>query len=120
MKSNIACRLKNLANDECGVARYQIAEAREHILLNHPGCPPLAVEYFAAAVAKRERRDASLGKAVGITMRNVLRHEMTDYEHLLRVGVGHEEARRRAGLRVERFIAMWKRTLGSDLPLCDD
>ncbi len=54
MKSNIAFYLRNLANDECGVSRYDIAEAREHILLNHPGCPPLAVEYFAAAVAKRE------------------------------------------------------------------
>ncbi len=49
-------------------------------------------------------------------MLNILRHEMTDYEHLLRVGVEHEEARRRAGMRVERVIAMWKRTPESDLP----
>ncbi|MDM7981546.1 MAG: DUF2293 domain-containing protein [Rhizobium sp.] len=98
------------------MTRYSIEETREHILLNHPGCPPLAVEYFAAAVADREWRDASLGKAVGITIHNILRHEMTDYDHLLRVGVGHEHARRRARARIQRVIALWSTPPETELP----
>lgn len=47
--------------------------------------------------------------AVGITMQNVLRHLLTDYDHMLLVGVDREEARRRVQPKVNAMIASWKR-----------
>nr|WP_276522901.1 DUF2293 domain-containing protein [Rhizobium laguerreae] len=47
--------------------------------------------------------------AVGITMQNVLRHTMTDYDQLLLVGLDRAEARRRVQPKISALIATWKK-----------
>ena len=79
----------------------------QHIMLRHPRCPDFAALFFANEVAERDWKNATLGKAVGITMQNFLRHQMTDYDQLLMCGVDRHEARRRVQPRVQAMIASW-------------
>lgn len=53
-------------------------------------------------------RDALIAVAVDVTMQNFLRHQFTDYEQLLLVGVQRKEARRRVQPKIEAMIASWK------------
>lgn len=85
-----------------------------HIRKHHPGCPDFAVEFFAAEVAARKWKKASLGRAVGIVMQSYLRHNMTDYETLLLNGVDRDEARRRVQPKINAMIAVWKREKPAD------
>lgn len=79
----------------------------QHIKARHPKCPDFAVSFFAEEVVKKAWSDAPLGMAVGITMQNVIRHLMTDYDQLLLCGVNREEARRRVQPRINAMIAQW-------------
>jgi hypothetical protein len=45
--------------------------------------------------------------AVGITMQTTLRHKMTDYDHLLLIGVDRKEARERVQQKVNAMIRSW-------------
>lgn len=81
----------------------------QHIKNKHPRCPDFAVAFFAAEVAKKDWTGASLGRAVGITMQTVLRHQMTNYDQLLLSGVGREEARRQVQPRINAMIAQWSK-----------
>lgn|GEM_PF-2962008 len=83
-------------------------EAKQHILRNHPRCPDFAVEYFASQVADKKWKNCTLGQSVGITMQNILRHEMTEYDQLLLVGVDRRAARRRVQRKVNAMIASWQ------------
>jgi len=44
-------------------------------------------------------------------MQNHLRHEFTDYDQLLMVGVRRKDARRRVQPKVDAMIACWKKRL---------
>lgn len=81
-----------------------------HIRRKHPGCPEFAVRFFAAEIAKKDWQRASLGKAVGITMQNYLRHKMTEYDTLLLTGMNRLEARRRVQPRINAMLNSWRRT----------
>jgi len=50
-----------------------------------------------------------VGRAVGIVMQSMLRHEMTEYETLLLHGVDREEARRRVQPKIQVMLRVWKR-----------
>lgn len=50
-----------------------------------------------------------LGRAVGIVMDGLLRHQMTEYETLLLHGVDREEARRRVQPKIQAMLRVWKR-----------
>jgi hypothetical protein len=91
------------------VTKFSVAAIEKHIRRRHPGCPDFAVTYFASMIAEKEWKGATLGMAVGITMQNVLRHSMTDYDQMLLVGVDREEARRRVQPKVNAMIARWKK-----------
>nr|WP_280953035.1 DUF2293 domain-containing protein [Rhizobium wuzhouense] len=80
-----------------------------HIRRHHPACPDFAAEYFANEVAARRWSDASLGKAVGIVMQTYLRHNMTDYDTLLLMGLNKDAARKRVQPRINAMIAHWSR-----------
>ncbi|WP_349254121.1 DUF2293 domain-containing protein [Rhizobium sp. CC1099] len=71
-------------------------------------CPDFAVAFFVAEIAKKDWKGASIGMAVGITMQNVLRHSMTDYDQLLLCGAKREDARRRVQPSINGMIASWK------------
>jgi len=62
-----------------------------------------------AEIAKKDWKGASLGMAVGITMQNVLRHTMTEYDQMLLAGVDRGDARRRVQPKINAMIASWKK-----------
>lgn len=89
------------------MTKFSAAAIENHIRRKHPGCPDFAIAFFVAEIVKRDWQNASIGKAVGITMQTILRQEMTDYDHMLLCGVGREEARRRVQPKVNAMIAKW-------------
>jgi hypothetical protein len=100
-----------ITSDEGGVLkRFTEAAIEQHIRRAHPACPDFAVAYFVAEIAQKEWQGASLGMAVGITMQNFLRHDMTEYDHLLMIGMDREEARRRVQPRINAMIAVWSKS----------
>lgn len=88
---------------------FDVEAVRRHIARFHPGCPQFAIEYIAEQVAAKAWRGATVGKAVGITMQNLLRHEMTDYDTLLLRGMSRVEARRLVQPRVNAMLRAWAR-----------
>ncbi|THV23057.1 DUF2293 domain-containing protein [Peteryoungia ipomoeae] len=91
------------------MTKYSIEAVTEHIRKKHPRCPDFAVAWFAAEIASKNWKGATLGKAVGITMQTHLRHLHTDYDTLLLTGIDREEARRRVQPRVNAMIGSWRR-----------
>ncbi|NSY48598.1 DUF2293 domain-containing protein [Agrobacterium tumefaciens] len=76
----------------------------------YPACPEFAVVYFADQVCNvpKNWRDAPIAVAVEVTMQNFLRHQFTDYEQLLLVGVRRKEARRRVQQKIDSIVTAWK------------
>ncbi|MGK9054187.1 DUF2293 domain-containing protein [Neorhizobium petrolearium] len=91
------------------MAKFSPKTIEKHIRRKHPGCPDFAVAFFIAEITKKDWKDASIGKAVGITMQTTLRHSMTDYDQMLLVGMDREEARRRVQPKINAMIASWKK-----------
>ncbi|TAY66482.1 DUF2293 domain-containing protein [Rhizobium leguminosarum] len=91
------------------MTRFKPKTIEKHFRYQHPGCPDFAVAFFVAEIAKKDWKGASLGMAVGITMQNVLRHTMTEYDQLLLEGVNRAEARRRVQPKINAMIAGWKK-----------
>lgn len=87
--------------------RFDYDEVSRHIRLHHPGCPDFAVRFFASEIASKEWRECKLGAAVGITMQTFLRHNLTDYDHLLRQGVKRDCALQKVQPKIKKMIASW-------------
>jgi len=92
---------------EQALTKFTETAIRQHIRNKHPGCPDFAVVFLAAEIAKKDWIDTSIGGAVGITMQNILRHLMTDYDQMLLCGVDRNEARRRVQPRIDAMLAHW-------------
>ncbi|MEH7850190.1 DUF2293 domain-containing protein [Rhizobium laguerreae] len=86
------------------------AEVEEFIRGEYPACPEFAVAYFATRICTvpKNWRSAPIAEAVEVTMQNELRHQLTDYDQLMLVGVRRKEARRRVQPAVSAMIAIWK------------
>lgn len=95
------------------MAKFSPDTIEKHLRRKHPGCPEFAVAFFVAEIGKKDWKGASIGKAVGITMQNVLRHTMTDYDQMLLAGVDRDEARRRVQPKINAMIELWKRRASS-------
>ncbi|EJB03276.1 hypothetical protein Rleg9DRAFT_2108 [Rhizobium leguminosarum bv. trifolii WSM597] len=91
------------------MAKFSPDTIEKHLRRKHPSCPDFAIAFFVAEIAKKNWKGASIGKAVGITMQNVLRHTMTEYDQMLLAGVDRNEARRRVQPKVNGMIAAWNR-----------
>jgi hypothetical protein len=91
------------------MAKFSPETIEKHLRRKHPRCPDFAVAFFIAEITAKDWKGASIGKAVGITMQNVLRHTMTDYDQMLLAGVDRDEARRRVQPKINAMIARWKR-----------
>ena len=89
--------------------KFPIDVVERHIRKNFPGCPEFAVAQFSKKIAERDWRDASLGKAVGITLQTFLRHELTDYDTLLLNGMDREEAKKYVQPRVNAMLKSLRR-----------
>jgi len=61
------------------VIRFTVEEVLAHLGQHHPSCPARIKRHIARRVATDPWIDASLGQAVGITMQNIVRHDMTNY-----------------------------------------
>lgn len=91
------------------MTKFSPAAVENHIRRKHPGCPDFAVSFFVAEIVQREWQNATIGKAVGITMQSTLRHLMTDYDQMLLCGVDRDEARRRVQPKIDAMLAKWKK-----------
>jgi hypothetical protein len=82
---------------------------REHF----PRCPEVAVFFYAYQIctAPKNWAGATIAEAVNLAMQNHLRHDFTDYDQLLIVGVRRKEARRRVEPKVDAMIAYWKKPI---------
>jgi len=89
------------------MTRYTKVAARTHIKSRHPGCPEFVVEHLAEKISEKEWRRATLGMAVGITMQNLLRHEMTDYDQLRLMGIDRKVARNRVQKKIHAMLSHW-------------
>ncbi|MGM4980955.1 DUF2293 domain-containing protein [Rhizobium sp. 11_C7_N12_5] len=76
-----------------------------------PGCPEIAIIFYAHQICtvRKNWRGITIAEAVNVTMQNSLRHEFTDYDQLLMVGVRRKEARRRVQPKIDAMIASWVR-----------
>ncbi|QRM45844.1 DUF2293 domain-containing protein [Rhizobium sp. BG4] len=90
------------------MARFSARAIEKHIRKKHPGCPDHAIAFFVKEMVDRDWSDATLGKAVGITMQTTLRHTTTDYDQLLLVGVERKEALRRVQPKIDAYLGSWK------------
>ena len=86
-----------------------------HIKTHHPGCPRKAREALIAKIIVRDWRNLTMGNAVGITMENYLRHEISGYDNLLRLGVGRDEARRLIRPQVNAILQLWRNPSAPEL-----
>lgn len=91
------------------MSTFPIEAIVDHLRRKHPGCPDFAVAYFSTEIARKEWKGVTLGKAVGITMQNFLRHQMTDYETLLLLGMDRGEARLRVQPRINAMLRVWRK-----------
>lgn len=104
------------------MTRFSLPKIKRHLRRHHPGCPDFAIDYFANEVANRNSGRASLRQAVGITLQNFLRHEMTEYDTLLLLGMDRDEARQSVQPRINKMIGSWqqKRTTKIEKVASDD
>lgn len=86
-------------------------EVEYFIRREYPGCPEAAVLYYARQICTDPKnwQGVSIEAAVDVTIQNHLRHEFTDYDQMLMVGVHRKDARRRVKPRVGAMMASWKR-----------
>lgn len=85
-------------------------EVEYFIRREYPRCPEVAVRYYAREICTRPKnwQGVSIEAAVDVTMKNHLRHEFTDYDQMLMVGVHRKDARQRVKPRVRAMVASWK------------
>lgn len=86
------------------MAVYSYAAVCRHIRQEHSGCPDFAVEYIAKEIAARTWTKTTTGMAVGITMQNLLRHLMTEYDTLLLHGMERKTARKRVQPKIQAML----------------
>lgn len=77
----------------------------------YPQCPEFAVVRFAHQVCTEPKnwRGVSIAVAVDHVMQNMLRHELTDYDQILLVGVLRKEAPRKVQPKIDAMTTNWKR-----------
>ncbi|WP_382265631.1 DUF2293 domain-containing protein [Hoeflea alexandrii] len=74
--------------------RFQSKAVKKHMQKHFPNCPPSHRDEIVRRVTERTWQNATIGRAVGITVTNYVRHRLTDYERLMKLhGLTREEAR---------------------------
>ncbi|WP_296085427.1 DUF2293 domain-containing protein [uncultured Agrobacterium sp.] len=96
---------------------FHLYEVEYFIRDEYPRCPEFAVVRFAHQVCTEPKnwRGVSIAVAVDHVIQNMLRHELTDYDQLLLVGVKRKEARARVKPKISAMIRQWRTSTPSDL-----
>ena len=99
--------------------RFTSGSVKRHIRRHHPSCPPWVEWELIKRVVERSWREATLGKAVGLSLQNFIRHEMTDYDLLLKTGRPRTEARAIVAEEIKDWMALWARPKEAAEPTSD-
>jgi hypothetical protein len=92
--------------------RFQAKAVEKHMQKHFPNCPQVHRDKIVQRVAERTWRDATIGRAVGITVTNYVRHRLTDYEWLMKQhGLTREEARIAEAGTVQNILRSWQKPL---------
>jgi len=89
--------------------RFSRAEAEKHIRKKHARAPAEVAELLADRISSRQWREAiTIGRAFAFVAQAHVRHQMTDYDRLLRIpGITREEAQLIVNAEVQAVIASW-------------
>jgi hypothetical protein len=91
-----------------GTVRFSAAELNEHIDRYHPLCPAHVRRKIVRRIVARTCTAVPIGSAFGIISGNLVRHEMTDYNHLLyKRGLERQRARQLVASEVRDIIRSW-------------
>ena len=91
--------------------RFKAKAVEKHMQKHFPNCPEVHRDEIVRRVAERPWQNATLGRAVGITVTNYVRHRLTDYERLMkRHGLRREEARIAEAGTVQDILRSWQST----------
>lgn len=97
--------------------RIDILEALRHLREFHPGMPVEHAARVAENIAGRSWHGLTLGNIVGIAVTCYARHELTDYERLLRVpGMTREEARMLVADDLQDVLGGWRMGPPAEIP----
>jgi hypothetical protein len=89
--------------------RFQAKAIEKHMQKHFPNCPQVHRDEIVLRVAERTWQEATIGRAVGITVTNYVRHRLTDYERLMkRHGLTREEARIAEAKTVKQIWRSWQ------------
>lgn len=89
--------------------RFSRSAVEGHIRARHALAPAEVVELLVERIASRDWREAiTIGRAFAFAAQAHVRHQMTDYDRLLRVpGITREEAQLIVSSEVQAVIASW-------------
>lgn len=89
--------------------RFQAKAIEKHMQKHFPNCPQVHRDEIVRRVTERTWKDATIGRAVGITVTNHVRHRLTDYEQLMKQhGLTREEARFVEAGTVKEICRSWQ------------
>lgn len=89
---------------------FSFDDVMRHMRVHHPGSPKKSCLTIAARVSAKDWKGLKLGAAVGIELQQYIRHNLTDYDELLRSKVmTREEARAFIKPQVKNVLRVWKR-----------
>lgn len=89
--------------------RFSRSAVDEHISAAHPQIPAELAAILAERISSREwRLPLTIGRAFALTAQAYVRHEMTDYDRILRVpGLTREEALLIVKAEVQAIMDAW-------------
>lgn len=90
--------------------RFTVDEVLAHMQHHHPLCPEATQIAIARKVASRPWwTKTTMGRAVGMTIQNHVRHKMTDYDSLYQInGITREEAHAAILPEVNAVVGSWQ------------
>lgn len=89
--------------------RFQAKAVEKHMQKQFPNCPQVHRDEAIRRVVERTWQDATIGRAVGITVTNYVRHRLTDYEMLMKQHrLTREEARMAEAGTVKDTLRSWQ------------
>ena len=95
--------------------RFRSKSVEKHMQKHFPNCPEVHRDEIVRRVAECTWKDATIGRAVGITVTNYVRHRLTDYERLMKQhGLTREEARIAEAGTVQDILRSWQTPAAQD------
>jgi hypothetical protein len=97
-------------SDSRSAGTFSFDDVVRHMRINHPGCPKRTQLTVAARISAKKWGVKTMGAAVGIELQNYIRHNLTDYDQLLRSGMmTRDEARAYIEPHVRAVLGAWRK-----------